>query len=220
MLTLGKPIIDQDGCIPYLITLCIPRQRGLIDEVIVTSSGILAFLADRFNVRSREELATEGLGYLLQEYPAVRDVVVDTLTTASIAAETRSDIAFISQARSADDSWVVDVEGRINERVYISIEGKLDAGLQPSQPVDYVKRLQEGGSLLFVCPSRRIPRLREELQQRAGDAGLLEKNACYVHGAAEISWISLIKRRQLGVTSWARLLRLASALATNVHRVG
>jgi hypothetical protein len=37
-----------------------------MDEDIVTSSGILAFLADRFNVRSREEFATEGLGYLLQ----------------------------------------------------------------------------------------------------------------------------------------------------------
>jgi hypothetical protein len=137
----------------------------------VSSSGILAFLADRFNVRSREELATEGLGYLLQEYSAVRDRVLDALVTTSIAQEVRSDIAFISQARSADDSWIVDVEGRINELVHVSIEGKLDARLQPSQPVDYVKRLQEGGALVFVCPSRRIPRLRGELAQRAGAAG-------------------------------------------------
>lgn len=143
----------------------------------MTSSGILAFLADRFNVRSREEFATEGLGYLLQEYPVVRDIVVNALATSSIAPETRSDMAFISQARSADDSWVVDLEGRVDERVYISVEGKLDARLQPSQPVEYVNRLQDGGSLVLVCPSGRISRLQEELQHRADNGGLLELNA-------------------------------------------
>jgi hypothetical protein len=193
----------------------------------VTSSGILAFLTDRFDVRSREELATEGLGYLLQEYPAVRDRVLDALATTSIAQEIRSDIAFIGQARSADDSWIVDIEGRINELVYVSIEGKLDARLQPSQPVDYVKRLQEGGALLFVCPSRRIPRLRTELAQRADGADLLEKGAFWRQGDAEISWISLIKHQQLGITSWASLLKLAadetgdasSALQSDIYQL-
>lgn len=192
----------------------------------MTSSGILAFLADRFNVRSREELATGGLGYLLQEYPAVRDRVLDALAT-SIAQEIRSDIAFISQARSADDPWIVDVEGRINELVYVSIEGKLDARLQPSQPVDYVERLQQGGVLVFVCPSKRIPRLRDELAQRAGGAGLLEKDASWRQGAAEISWISLTKHQRMGVTSWASLLRLAadktgdgsSALQSDIYQL-
>jgi len=180
-----------------------------MDEGIVTSSGILAFLADRFNVRSREEFATEGLGYLLQEYPAVRDIVVNALATSSIAAETRSDMAFISQARSADDSWVVDLEGRVDERVYISVEGKLDARLQPSQPVEYVNRLQDGGSLVLVCPSGRISRLQEELQHRADNGGLLELNASWGSpGAAGISWIPLKKRQQLGITSWTSLLKL------------
>jgi hypothetical protein len=159
-----------------------PRQHRSTDEDTVTSSGILAFLADRFNVRSREELATEGLGYLLQEYPMVRDSVVEVLATALIRPEVRSDIMFISQARSADDPWIVDLEGSINECVYISIEGKLDAPLQPSQPVGYAERLQDGGSLLFICPSRRIPRLRTELQQRACDAGLLDGNAFWGQG--------------------------------------
>lgn len=80
----------------------------------MTSSGILAFLADRFNVRSREEFATEGLGYLLQEYPVVRDIVVNALSTSCLSPAIRSAIAFIGQARSADDSWVVDLEGRID----------------------------------------------------------------------------------------------------------
>jgi hypothetical protein len=169
----------------------------------------LAFLADRFNVRSREEFATEGLGYLLQEYPVVHDIVVNALASSSIAAETRSDVAFISQARSADDSWVVDLEGRINEQVYISIEGKLDARLQPSQPSEYVKRLEDGGSLVLVCPSGRIPRLQGELQQRADDDGLLALDASWGRpGAAGISWIALTKRQQLGITSWTTLLKL------------
>jgi hypothetical protein len=175
---------------------------------ILTSSGILAFLADRFNARSREELATEGLSYLLQEYPAVRDAVVSALSTASVTPETQSGIAFISQARSADDSFAVDLEGRVNERVYISIEGKLDAPLQPSQPVAYAERLQDGGSLLFVCPSRRIPRLREELRQRAAGACLLEENARWAQGTAEITWIPLKKHQRLGIAPWNSLFKL------------
>jgi hypothetical protein len=173
------------------------------------TGGILAFLADRFNVRSREELATEALRYLLQEYPEVRDAMVDALSTTLIAPDTRSNIAFMSQARSAYDPWVVDVEGRVNEHVYISIEGKLDASLQPSQPVDYVKRLEAGGSLLFVCPSRRIARLRPELERRAAREGLLTKNAVWTQDAADITWIPLIAAKQLGITSWISLLRLA-----------
>ena len=174
----------------------------------MASDGILAFLADRFNVRSREELATEGLSYLLQEYQAVHDTVINALASVSITPEIRTDIAFIGQARSPNDRWIVDLEGRINERVYISIEGKLDAPLQPSQPVDYARRLQNGGSLVFVCPSRRIPRLRTELSQRAADAGLLEANALWKQGVAEISWIALVNQQLMGVASWASLLKL------------
>jgi hypothetical protein len=186
-----------------------PPTRRLMDGIFMTSSGILAFLADRFNVRSREEFATEGLGYLLQEYPAVRNIVVNALSTLSIDPDIRADIAFISQARSNDDSWVVDLEGRIDERVYISVEGKLDARLQPSQPVGYVKRLQAGGSLVLVCPSGRIPRLQKELEQRAGSNGLLEPNASWGRpSAAGISWIPMTQRQQLGITSWNDLLKL------------
>lgn len=172
------------------------------------TSGILAFLADRFNVRSREEIATEALSYVLQEYPAVRDAVIAELSSTLIAPNTRNSIAFISQARSADDPWVVDVEGRVNEHVYISIEGKLDASLQPSQPVAYVKRLEAGGSLLFVCPSRRIARLRAELERRAVREGLLTTGAAWTQNAADISWIPLIADKRLGITSWVSLLRL------------
>jgi hypothetical protein len=189
--------------------VCATDNAGQWTGGIMTSSGILAFLADRFNVRSREEFATDGLGYLLQEYPVVRDIVINALSTSSIAPETRTDIAFISQARSADDSWVVDLEGRIDERVYISVEGKLDAHLQPSQPVEYMKRLQDGGSLVLVCPSGRISRLQKELEQRAGNDDLLEPNASWGRpGAARISWIPLTKRQKLGIMSWNNLLKL------------
>jgi hypothetical protein len=78
------------------------------------------------------------MGYLLQEYPTVRDGVVGALVTCSIGPEICRDIIFISQARCADDSWVVDPEGGVSECANISTEGKLDAQLQPSQPVGYV----------------------------------------------------------------------------------
>ena len=166
-----------------------------MDGDILISSGILAFLADRFNVRSREEFATDGLGYLLQGTRS-SDIVVNELSNPPLPRRP-GPITFISQARSADDSWVVDLEGGIDERVYISVEGKLDARLQPSQPVEYMKRLQM--EVLRTCvPVRGYSRLQKELEQRAGNDDLLEPNASWGRaGAAGISWIPLTKRRQL-----------------------
>jgi hypothetical protein len=194
----------------------------------MASNGILAFLADRFNVRSRELLATEGLGYLLQEHPTVRDAVVGVLATDSITPKMRDEIEFISQATAADDRWIVDLEGHINEIVYISIEGKLGAPLQPSQPAGYAERLQDGGSLLFVCPSWQIRRLCEDLRKRAIGSNLLARDVCWQEDRrTKIQWIPLTNGRRLGISSWTSLLDVIKkgagdaslALQSDIHQL-
>jgi hypothetical protein len=199
-----------------------------IDEDIMASSGILAFLADRFNVRSRELLATEGLRYLLQEYQTIRDALLDALATDLNTPGFRDEIEFISQATAADDRWVVDLEGRINKLVYISIEGKLGAPLQPSQPTGYAERLQDRGSLLFVCPSWQIRRLCEDLRQRASSSNLLARDACWQADCrTEIQWIPLTNDRRLGISSWTSLLDVikkgagdtSPALQSDIHQL-
>ena len=104
-------------------------------------------------------LATDGLCYLLGRYPAAQHAVVTALTTDTISRETRKKISFASQTRGEGDTAIVDLEGQVGGQVFLSIEGKFGAPLQPSQPTDYARRLEPGGSLLFVCPSWRSSRL-------------------------------------------------------------
>ena len=74
---------------------------------------------------------------------------------------------------------------------------------------DYIGRLEPGGSLLFVCTSWRIPRLRRELQNRSSKALLLADGADWRSDNLGVMWISLTKRRRLGIASWDTLLGVA-----------
>jgi hypothetical protein len=121
----------------------------------------------------------------------------------------------------------VDLEGRADIGVAISIEGKLNAPLRDSQPVDYARRLVDGGSLLFVCPSRRITRLRPELLARAAGDGQLADEAGWHTDRSGIEWTRLTSDRRLGISSWARLFAvvrrgsggMSPDLASDLHQL-
>jgi hypothetical protein len=174
----------------------------------MASCSVLAFLADRLRA-PHEVLATEGLCYLLGRYPAARHAVVAALATEAMSLETRKRIFFESQTRWEGDTAIVDLEGLVGRQVFLSVEGKFGAVLQRSQPSDYARRLESGGSLLFVCPSWRIPRLRRELRERAAEALLLAEAANWKLDDLSIGWINLTEGRRLGITSWDSLLRVA-----------
>lgn len=176
--------------------------------VAVVGDSVLAFLADRLRA-PHEVLATEGLFYLLGRYPAARHAVVAALATEAISLETRKRIFFESQTRWDGDTAIVDLEGQVGRQVFLSIEGKFGAHLQRSQPSDYARRLEPGGSLLFVCPSWRIIRLRRELRERAAGALLLAEAADWKLDDLAITWITLTKGRCLGIASWDTLLSVA-----------
>jgi hypothetical protein len=174
--------------------------------------SILAFLADRLKA-PHEVLATEGLCYLLGRYPAARQAVVTALATETIGQKTRRRISFESQTRWEGDTAIVDLEGQVGRQVFLSIEGKFGAPLQPSQPNDYARRLEPGGSLLFVCPSWRISRLRRELRERSARELLLPDVANWKVDDLGITWITLTEGRRLGITSWDTLLSVARGVA-------
>jgi hypothetical protein len=193
----------------------------------VSPKSVLAFLAGRFEVHQKELVVTEGLGHVLQRHPAARDAVIRALATESVAQEDRRKINFVCEARWAHDNLRVDLEGRADAAVAISIEGKLNAPLQDSQPVDYARRLMDGGSLLFVCPSRRITRLRPELLARAADDGQLADEAGWHTDRSGIEWTRLTSGRRLGISSWARLFAVVKGgsggmpldLASDLHQL-
>jgi hypothetical protein len=193
----------------------------------MSARSVLAFLSDRFNVQQKELVVTSGIGYVLQRYPAARSAVVGALATESVTQENRTKITFACEARGPEDRLRVDLEGSIDGRVVISIEGKLNAPLQDSQPVDYAKRLVDGGSLLFLCPSHRIVRLRPELLARAASDGQLADGNGWKTDISGIEWAQLTRERRLGISSWARLFAavrhgaggLSAELASDLHQL-
>ncbi|WP_133259982.1 hypothetical protein [Streptacidiphilus pinicola] len=161
-----------------------------------------------FKVLHKEDVATGALCFMLQRHPAIRTTLLSVLAGSGISAEAQEQIRFMPQARSGDDKAVVDIEGRIGSRTWLSIEVKLNAPLQPTQPVVYAERLEGGGSLLFVCPAVRIPRLRAELMERCAAVGLAAQTSLWERDGYGVEWLALTGGRRVGITSWRLVLDL------------
>ena len=174
----------------------------------MTSVGILGFLARHFKAPA-EVVATEGLCYLLQRHEVARDAVVAALATELVTRGPRQDLLYQPGALGRD-TGIVDLEGRVRVRgrPLISIEGKLSAPLQDTQPVGYAERLQDGGALLFVCPVQRVGRLRGILCDRVRDAQMLADSGGWKPDPSGIEWVAMTGSRRLGITSWTLLLSL------------
>lgn len=176
--------------------------------------SMLAFLADRFSVRPKETLATEGLRYLVQAYPAASKTLASLLAGEQVPHDVLDRIWFTSEVRDEADNGRIDLVGRVDGKSWIAIEGKFGAPLQPTQPVDYVNRLEAGGSLLFVCPSERVPILSIELAGRATRAQLAVTGTQWREDKTGTLWLPLTSHRRLGITSWTKLLRILRTAAT------
>jgi hypothetical protein len=199
---------------PVINVTGVTASKGNLRDVV--SKSVLAFLSDRFKVQQKELMVTSGIGYVLQRYPAARDAIVGALAGESVTHEARSQITFVCEARGSEDKLRVDLEGSVDGGVVISIEGKLNAPLQDGQPVDYAERLRDGGSLLFVCPSHRIVRLRPELLSRSAGAGQLAGSNGWQRDTSGIEWTWLTRDRRLGISSWDRLFAVIRYRASGV----
>ncbi|AYG78401.1 hypothetical protein DWB77_00508 [Streptomyces hundungensis] len=170
------------------------------------NTSVLAHLAARFKVPHPETLLTEALHFVLTRHPAAREAVIALLATDSVPDDVRDWIKFTSEASGTEPSGRVDIAGRVGSRTWLSIEGKLGAPLTPHQPVEYVRALEKGGSILFVCPAPRIPRLLAELAARTTRAGQSSPGEEWRAGRAGDMWLTLAEGRRMGVTSWRYLL--------------
>jgi hypothetical protein len=128
--------------------------------------SILADLALRL-ARSPEDVATEGLAYVLGRSEAAR-ACIQRLAADWAPAPLRPITLFRSQV-GAEDGSRPDLEAHDAAGVPVVIfESKFWAGLTPAQPVLYLRRLADhGGVLSFIAPTARLPMLWPELTQRA-----------------------------------------------------
>ncbi|WP_043473850.1 hypothetical protein [Kitasatospora sp. MBT66] len=169
------------------------------------NGSLLGHLAHRFGVR-REPVATTAVCRIVGQHARARAALVQLLADGTVPAQVRERVTFATEVHDANDGGITDLEGRVDGLTWFVVEGKFGAPLQPVQPVGYAERLQNGGSLLFVCPDQRIPALAAQLTDRVDEAGIRADAAAWHTDEAGTRWLGLSRQRRLGITSWGRLL--------------
>ena len=116
-----------------------------------------------------ENLATEGLAYVLRRSPSA-SAAAAALLMASPGAVTAYDF---STQDGEDAAGVPDLVARAPDgsRALV-VEAKFWAGLTAHQPVSYLKKLADGAVLAFVVPKARVEFVWNELLARCAGANL------------------------------------------------
>lgn len=173
---------------------------------------LFGHLVTRFGSAQAENLATEGLNYVLGRSAEARRSFLRFLERAGRPFPT--DLTFATQAADVDGG-IPDLVGRDGNTVAVIIEAKFWAGLTGNQPNTYLARLPAGGLLAFVAPALRFESLWPELLVRCRDAGhaVEEVNGC----GADWRVAKLADERRLALTSWRAALE---AIHTGLQQAG
>jgi hypothetical protein len=168
--------------------------------------SLLAEMALRF-VEQREVLATASLGHILASSPVARDGLRAWLAERAVTVP--ADLQYSTEVVKADREGRPDLVGALGNERYLIVEGKFWAGLTESQPVGYLRSLEEGGCLLFVAPELRFQTVGAELVLRCKREGLgVTDGSAILRGG-----LSQVNGWSLGMVSWRSLLgRLNAAL--------
>jgi hypothetical protein len=161
-----------------------------------------------------ENLATEGLYYILSKSPEAREGLIRFLK--SIDPRFNDELSFKTQAYDEDQA-IPDLVGvdEDNHQICI-IESKFWAGLTQNQPITYLKRLEpnKASILLFLVPSKRIESLWSELKIRCDDAQILLTDEERIHPLIKAK---LNENNYIAVTNWNSIFNL---LETEIEAVG
>jgi len=166
------------------------------------ASSLLAEVALHL-ARSPEDVATEGLAYVLKQ----SSVAAAALTRLASEWAPLGDrhVATIRSQAGEDDGSRPDLE--LSDRSgapVILLENKFWAGLTEAQPTTYLERLRAaGGVLWFVAPAARLPFLWPTLLGRAADAGHCPEELV---DSAEVKVARAGERVSLALSSWDYLL--------------
>jgi hypothetical protein len=151
-----------------------------------------------------ENLATEGLHYILSRSAEARRLFLQFLGQAGVSFG--NDLVFTTQAADATGA-IPDLVGKDEQGTEVAIiEAKFWAGLTERQPVAYLKRLPPSSGLLaFVAPARRFESLWPELLTRCQNAW---KGEVEVQDGQGADWrvARITGGRRLALTSWRAML--------------
>lgn len=156
--------------------------------------------------RRHEDAATEGLGFLLHRYPAIRDRFVALLRIAQPGLP--GDLQFATHASSGR----TDLIGRHAEHPRVIVASKFAAALADEQPAQHLRELagESPALLVFIAPEWRRGHLARELGERLKSAGL-------AHSEPAPHTIDVQGRRIL-VAGWTAVLAALAEAATDDAR--
>lgn len=163
--------------------------------------GDMTSLLGQFYHRIRgaqEDIASEGLVYILQRSEAARLTLQQVIGFRSgvVLAPLHYEAQRAGEEQERPDITGLDEHGD----VALIIEAKFWASLTPNQPLKYLERLGAGKVLLFICPSGRIRSLYDELRLRLKQSGLSFREDLQGHA------FRLPDDRCLLVQSWSNIL--------------
>ncbi len=119
---------------------------------------------------SQEDIASEGLAYILQRSKSARKALNKV-----IKIDSGLDFEGLNYTTQniGEKLERPDISGYDNNGVEVVIlEAKFWAALTENQPIGYLKRLRENSILIFVCPTLRVRPVFDEIQKRVKNAEL------------------------------------------------
>ncbi len=113
---------------------------------------------------SQEDIASEGLAYILQRSKSAR-LAINRIIKSNCNLDFE-DITYSTQ-NVGDKLERPDISGFNNDgKEVLLLEAKFWASLTDNQPNEYLNRLQENSALVFICPTLRVRPVFDELQKR------------------------------------------------------
>ena len=171
---------------------------------------LLGALSNRFPGQT-ENIATEALLHIINNSKESKQAFIAFLRQTSCIID--DNLTFKAQAQSEEDDSIPDLIGtNQNGDRFVIVENKFWAGLTDNQPNTYIDQLPDGGLLLFVAPSLRLPTVWSKIKRRAIEKGhKLDQEKTIVTDFVETK----TENKYLAVTSWRCLLNfLCTRLTT------
>jgi len=160
-------------------------------------ASLLGQFYNRIN-GSQEDIASEGLAYILQRSKSARNAL-----NKIIKLESGLDFGNINYTTQniGEKLERPDISGyNLDNKEVVILEAKFWASLTDNQPLEYIKRLSENSILVFVCPTLRVRPVFDEVKKRIFDANLKAESNTNNH------FIKLDNNKNLVVKTWNEIL--------------
>jgi len=145
---------------------------------------------------SQEDIASKGMAYILENSNSAKNVINNIIKNKTNLEF--NNIKYLTQSigtnKERPDLSGIDIQG--NEKIII--EAKFWASLTINQPVEYLSRLKENTTLIFICPKLRELSLLDELE-----AKIIKSNLEYIKNN---NIIIVDKNKYVFIIDWKYIL--------------